>query len=146
MEIPVECCPQHHGNLPGWAGWSFEVVGVWERDGADEESVILESWLGVSVNLVQWVWNSFLFVRGAFIGLSWLSGDVFFGLQNDGPARREDSSAVNILVIGLKEQASEDRLDRQALAVWKVNDLGSCHICDLLDMWCCWLRGGSTAR
>lgn len=134
MEIPVECCPQHHGNLPSWAGWSFEVVGVWERDGADEESVILEGWLGISVNLMRWFRSSFSFVRGTLIGLCWLCRDVFFRLQNDGPARWEDGTAVNILVIGLKEQASEDRLDCQALAVWKVDDLGSCHIRDLLDV------------
>lgn len=44
---------------------------------------------------------------------------VFFGLNNNGPAGRENT-AVNVELIGFEEVAPEDGHNSQVLAIWQM--------------------------
>lgn len=40
MKVPVECDPEHHGDLTGRARGGLELAGGRVRDGRDEHGVI----------------------------------------------------------------------------------------------------------
>jgi hypothetical protein len=137
VEVPPQASPQHHRNTARRTRARLELGGVGVGDVAYEHVVVLETRLPEAVDVVFARWSLGTLDAGVILHMETLGmrdrggsgrvvvGFIVLGVEDDGPARREDG-VVGVEVIRFEGEAAEDGLDGQGLPVRQV-DCRGCH-------------------
>lgn len=110
MEIPIQRSPEHHRNLPSRARRRFEVIAGRIRNRGYEEVVVAQRWLLERVYMPFLLFWHARKLNSCQVFFTVVVGEIF-GLDNDGPACRENIG-VNVEFIGFEEVATKHRRDR----------------------------------
>lgn len=134
VEVPVEGDPQDHCDLAGRGGGWLEVGGGGVRYGGDIEAIVLQGGLreGVDVGSAS---DAVLLLVGAVDhhGVVIAGLAIVLGVDYNGPPYRERRLVILVELMALKEEAGEDGLDGECLAIGQADRGGRGH-CVLRDI------------